>query len=90
MGRGGLGREAEEKRKKVQQAEMHRHWSAKRQKMEVESKQTFMRRMNEKQRNKNFEKDLYKSQKVCEQLDSQLVITVCYIFNVKFCDSSII
>lgn len=73
-GRGGLGREADQKRRKNERAEMHKHWSAKRQKMEVEHKHTFIKRMNEKQRNKNFEKDLYKSQKVCEQLDSQLGI----------------
>ncbi|XP_060576359.1 G patch domain-containing protein 11-like [Ruditapes philippinarum] len=75
LGRGGLGREADQKRKKDQQVQMHKHWSAKRRKMEAEHKQTFMRRMNERIKNKNVDKDLYKSQKVCEQLDSQMGIT---------------
>ncbi|XP_053382931.1 G patch domain-containing protein 11-like [Mercenaria mercenaria] len=72
---GGLGSETEQKRKKDERVQMHKYWSAKRQKMEVEHKQTFMKRMNEKMRNRNVDKDLYKSQKVCEQLDSQLGIT---------------
>lgn len=71
-GRGGLGRDTEEKRKKEEKTQMYRHWSAKRQKMETEHKNMFMRHMNEKVKRRNVERDLYKSQKVCEQLDSQI------------------
>ncbi|KAL4239817.1 G patch domain-containing protein 11 [Mactra antiquata] len=73
-GRGGLGRDADQKRKKEEQAQFHKHMSAKRHKMDAENKQTFLKRMNEKLRNRDAEKDLYKSQKVCEQLDTQLGI----------------
>lgn len=78
-GRGGLGQETEQKRKKEERHQMYRNRNAKRQKTEMERKQTFVQRMNDKFSIKNIEKDLYKSQKVCEQLDSQLVskITVC-------------
>lgn len=72
-GRGGLGREQDQQRKKVERTLMYQNRSAKRQKMEGEIKQTFMRRLNEKMSNKNVERDFYKCQKVCEQLDSQTV-----------------
>lgn len=72
-GRGGLGREAEQKRKKDEKVQMYRNNTLKRQRKEVENKQTFVQRMNERFASRNVAKDLYKSQKVCEQLDSQMV-----------------
>ncbi|XP_052261842.1 G patch domain-containing protein 11-like isoform X2 [Dreissena polymorpha] len=71
-GRGGLGQEEEQKRKKVERTLMYQNLRAKQQKMEGEIKQTFMRRLNEKISNKNVERDFNKCQKVCEQLDSQM------------------
>ena len=52
---------------------MWRNRAQKRQKMESKNKQEFMHRLNKKYAGLNVEKDLYRSQKVCEQLDSQLV-----------------
>lgn len=60
---------------------MFRRYHAKRQKTETENKQSFMRRMNEKMASRNVERDLYKSQKVCEQLDSQLVRSSLHLAN---------
>lgn len=74
-GRGGLGREAEQKRKKDEKVQMYRNNTLKRQRKEMENKQTFVQRMNERFASRNVAKDLYKSQKVCEQLDSQMVRT---------------
>lgn len=71
LGRGGLGRDTEVKRKQEHRIEMSRNRAFKRQKMETKHKQDFMHRQNTKFAEKNVEKDLYKSQKVCEQLDSQ-------------------
>ena len=73
LGRGGLGRDSEMKRKQEHRTEMLRNRAFKRQKMESKHKQDFMHRQNTKFAEKNVEKDLYKSQKVCEQLDSQKV-----------------
>ena len=80
-GRGGLGHETEQKRQREARSELYRYRSVKRQKVEAEHKQTFLKRMNERMVNKNMEKDLYKSQKVCEQLDSQLVSTCCLLLS---------
>ena len=66
LGRGGLGREKHQQQKKEQNY-------AKRQRFHAEQKNMFVRRMNEKHVNRNTERDFYKSQKVCEQLDSQSV-----------------
>ncbi|XP_052767734.1 G patch domain-containing protein 11-like [Mya arenaria] len=74
-GRGGLGREQDQKRKQEQRMVWRKHQSAKKQRMDSERKQTFVKRMNEKIATRNVGKDLYNSQKVCEQLDSQLGIT---------------
>ena len=73
MGRGGLGRESDQKRKQTAKQERLKHMTVKRQKFETQCKQDFMSRMNKTYANKTAEKDLYKSQKVCEQLDSQMV-----------------
>ena len=61
------------KRKQEHRTEMWRNRAQKRQKMESRNKQEFMHRLNKKYAGLNVEKDLYRSQKVCEQLDSQLV-----------------
>ena len=79
LGRGGLGRDTEIKRKQEHRIEMSRNRAFKRQKMESKHKQDFMHRQNTKFAEKNVEKDLYKSQKVCEQLDSQSVGNFCNI-----------
>lgn len=74
LGRGGLGREADQKRKQTEKQERLQHMTHKRQRMESQRKHDFMNRMNKTFASKTAEKDLYNSQKVCEQLDSQLVI----------------
>ena len=72
-GRGGLGRESDQKRKKEERIQTNRNNFVKRQRRDMERKEKFMKRMNERFAIRNVERDLYKSQKVCEQLDSQLV-----------------
>ena len=65
------------KRKQEYRTEMYRNKALKRQKMESKHKQDFRKRLNETLAGKNVEKDLYQSQKVCEQLDSQKVYMIC-------------
>ncbi|WAQ95704.1 GPT11-like protein, partial [Mya arenaria] len=63
FGRGGLGREQDQKRKQEQRMVWRKHQSAKKQRMDSERKQTFVKRMNEKIATRNVGKDLYNSQK---------------------------
>jgi len=71
--RGGLGAEAERKRRKEQWISMRANRHQKRQKMESKLKRDFQQRLSSKFTDNKSEKDLYKSQKVCEQLDSEMV-----------------
>lgn len=71
--RGGLGQEAHQKRKQEIQAMMRTAMATKRRKMEEKHKGDFMERKSKQFSEKLAERDLYKSQKVCEQLDSQKV-----------------
>lgn len=72
-GRGGLGRATEIKRKQAQAVAFRAMASHKRQKMEHRQKQHFMAHLSNRFSEQQAERDLYKSQKVCEQLDSQMV-----------------
>jgi len=76
--REGLGQESERKRKVSEQRAMRMAMARKRQKHEAEWKES----VRSKVASREAEKDLSQSQKVCEQLDSQLVI-VCYIIHNK-------
>ncbi|XP_064602068.1 G patch domain-containing protein 11-like [Liolophura sinensis] len=69
--RSGLGQEAHQKRKQEMQAMMRISMAAKRRKMEEQHKGDFVERKSKQFSEKLAERDLYKSQKVCEQLDSQ-------------------
>ncbi|XP_069116546.1 G patch domain-containing protein 11-like [Argopecten irradians] len=73
-GRGGLGRETEAKRKKAQEVAFRAMVSHKKQKLELRQKQHFMSHLSNRFSEQQAERDLYKSQKVCEQLDSQMDI----------------
>ncbi|XP_071962924.1 G patch domain-containing protein 11-like [Antedon mediterranea] len=68
-GRGGLGRETQMKKQK-QDVELFREQMRKnRMQNQERSKGEFLQRVREKRVNKEVEKDFYKSQNVCEQLD---------------------
>ncbi|XP_041351990.1 G patch domain-containing protein 11-like [Gigantopelta aegis] len=71
FGRGGLGKEADLKRKQTNRIMMATVRRDKRQKFEVEQHDQFIQRRREVQVDRRTENDLCKSQKVCEQLDSQ-------------------
>ncbi|XP_060081576.1 G patch domain-containing protein 11-like [Ylistrum balloti] len=73
-GRGGLGRDTQVKRKQAEAVAFRAMISHKRQKMELRQKQHFMSHMSNRFSEQQAERDLYKSQKVCEQLDSQMDI----------------
>lgn len=72
-GRGGLGAEADRKRRKEQWTAMRTARHVKRQKIETKLKHDFQQRMSSKFTDSKAERDLFKSQKVCEQLDSEMV-----------------
>lgn len=76
--RGGLGAEADRKRRKEQWISMRANRHQKRQKMESKLKRDFQQRMSSKFTDNKSEKDLYKSQKVCEQLDSEMNLLAPY------------
>ena len=67
--REGLGQETERKRKADEQRAMRLAMARKRQKHEAEWRDS----VRSKVASRETEKDLSQSQKVCEQLDSQLV-----------------
>ena len=69
--REGFGQETERKRKADQQQAMRMAMARKRQKHEAEWRES----VRSKVASRETEKDLSQSQKVCEQLDSQMV---CY------------
>ena len=73
LGRGGLGKEADQKRKQTDRVKMAAVRRDKRQKFEVEQRHQFLQRQREVLVDRRTESDLGKSQKVCEQLDSQQV-----------------
>jgi len=75
-GRGGLGRETELKRKQAQTVALRHMKEQKRQKVESRRKQGFLERMSNKMTDQKVDRELYKSQKVCEQLDSQIVSVI--------------
>ncbi|KAL3873613.1 hypothetical protein ACJMK2_036709 [Sinanodonta woodiana] len=74
-GRTGLGHEAEQKRKRDAKTARLSFLAEKRKKMERSSQQEFSQRQKERFDQKTAWLDLRKSQKVCEQLDSQSGIT---------------
>lgn len=67
--RGGLGREAENKRKQTEMHAMRASMAAKRQRMEVKQKESFLQHMSDRFASKTTEKDLKTSQTACYQLD---------------------
>lgn len=73
--RGGLGAEADRKRRKEQWTAMRSARHIKRQKMETKLKQDFQQRMRNKFSDGKAERDLIRSQRVCEQLDSEMGTT---------------
>lgn len=75
-GRGGLGAEADRKRRKEQWTTMRASRLIKRQKMESNLKRDFQQRMSSKFTDGKAERDVIKSQKVCEQLDSEMGTTI--------------
>ena len=72
-GRSGLGRDTELKRRADSYSAARAEALKKRQKMETERKRTFVARMSERFGDQQIGNDLYKSQKVCFQLDQQQV-----------------
>lgn len=76
-GRGGLGRESELKRRKEQAVTHRAMYLQKRQKIQNQQKQHFQDRLSNNLVEKKAERDLSKSQKVCEHLDSQKVQYTC-------------
>lgn len=68
-GRGGLGQEADKKRKQEEIQVMRAMMARKRQKHEEAWRETVRSKLNDRE----IEKDLIQSQKVCEQLDSEQV-----------------
>lgn len=72
-GRGGLGAEADRKRRKENWTAMRASRQIKRQKMESNLKRDFQQRMSSKFTDGKAERDVIKSQKVCEHLDSEMV-----------------
>ncbi|KAK6183673.1 hypothetical protein SNE40_011104 [Patella caerulea] len=71
LGRGGLGQEAEKKRKQNEKVARWTEMNMKRKKMESKNQENFKKQMKDKFVNTEAERDLRKSQKVCEQLDSE-------------------
>ncbi|KAL5008229.1 hypothetical protein ScPMuIL_013810 [Solemya velum] len=69
--RAGLGRHNDLKRKQESRSRMLAAMSVKKQKRDQEMKQTFCQRVSEKVSSRQVARDLYRSQKVCEQLDAQ-------------------
>ena len=72
-GRSGLGHETELFRKRSAAAAARTFSLQKRQKIEENHRTNFRERQRNAFSEKRAERDLYKSQKVCEQLDSQKV-----------------
>jgi len=78
--REGFGKESERKRKAAEQRAMQMAMACKRQKCEAEWRES----VRSKVASRETEKDLLQSQKVCEQLDSQLVcVMYCSIMIIK-------
>ncbi|VDI81820.1 Hypothetical predicted protein [Mytilus galloprovincialis] len=75
-GRGGLGAEADRKRRKENWTAMRASRHIKRQKMESNLKRDFQQRMSSKFTDGKAERDVIKSQKVCEHLDSEMGTTI--------------
>jgi hypothetical protein len=74
-GRGGLGREGEVKRKLEDMRVKSAISQEKRQKIMVEEKRNFVGRMRGKFSEQRIKSDLYKSQKVCADLDARIGLT---------------
>jgi len=80
LGRSGLGKDSEEERKKCKRLQVYA-MKAKRRKVDEENlKGHFKSRMKDKLNERQTHADLSKSQKACEQLDSQKVLKpkICY------------
>ena len=69
LGRGGLGQESELKRKQEIQQKCLHVAREKRMKLEAKQREQFREKQKERFSNKQVEKDLFQSQKACEQLD---------------------
>lgn len=69
--RGGLGKEAEAKRKAVEMQAMRASMMVKRKRMELMQKESFVQHMSSQFANKNVGRDLGTSQKACHQMDTQ-------------------
>ena len=69
IGRGGLGRDNELKRRQKNSVEMRAQTMQKRAKMEVVNRSNFLENMRSRFKDKEVEKDLYSSQKACQHLD---------------------
>ena len=84
-GRSGLGHDTELYRKRTAASAARVLTVQKRQKLEENRRQDFRERQRTTFAEKRAERDLYKSQKVCEQLDAQKVMSVlCIILSVVF------
>lgn len=68
-GRGGLGQESELKRKQEKQQLVSKLASEKRMKLEERQREQFREKQRERFSSRQVEKDLFQSQKACEQLD---------------------
>jgi len=77
--RGGLGKEAEEKKRKAERQHQLEVQHKKRLRQALEIQKTFRQTKVSEQRVKQLEKFLRQSQKVCEQLDSQKVRLVAAV-----------
>lgn len=73
VGRSGLGHETESTRKRNAAIAQQKAAAVKRQKMTEQNQNIFLAKQSEKFFQRLANKDLYKSQRVCEQLDSQKV-----------------
>ena len=69
LGRGGLGQESELKRRQELQQKCLNVAREKRIKLEAKQREQFREKQKERFSNKQVEKDLFLSQKACEQLD---------------------
>ena len=73
LGRGGLGQESELKRKQVIQEHVMTAAKEKRAKLEEKQWKNFRQQQKERFSSRQIEKDLFISQKACEQLDKAKV-----------------
>ncbi|XP_059928982.1 G patch domain-containing protein 11 [Gadus macrocephalus] len=74
--RGGIGMEKVKKRKAEQELEHYRHKAQVRQQNETQSLEDFKVRVRSEREERKIEGDLRRSQRACEQLDSQKSISV--------------